>query len=294
MIGYRPIASPLHAARAGAAVAYCAALAAAGLLLDHPLVLAILVACVAGAAAGAGVLRALGRAARYAALLAVLVAVINPLTARYGLTVVWRFGEVPPFGRLDITLEALAYGGVLGLRVLVVVLAAALLSLAVDPDALLRLFRRISLRSALTAVLATRLVPVLARDARRLEDARRCRPDGGGSGLAARTAVLRALSAGALDRAVDVAATLEVRGYAAHGPRRPRAGREPWGRHDVAFAAAAAAVAALALGARLGGIAAFSADPVLAAATGPAEAGLVAGLVLAAGLPFADRRGIAR
>jgi len=294
MIGFRAVASPLHAARASAAVAYCAALAAAGLLLDHPLVLAVLVACVAGAAAAAGVLAPLGRAARYAALLAVLVALINPLTARYGLTVLWRFGEIPPFGQVDITLEALAYGAVLGLRVLLVVLAAALLSLAVDPDALLRLFRRVSPRSALTAVLATRLVPVLARDARRLEDARRCRRDGGGTGLAARTAVLRALSTGALDRAVDVAATLEVRGYAAHGPRRRAHAREPWGRHDVAFAAAAAALAALALGARLGDVAAFAADPVLVAAMGPAEAGLACGLVLAAGLPFLDRRGIAR
>lgn len=294
MIGYRSVASPLHAARASAGVAYCAALAAAALLLDHPLVLAVLVACVAGAAAGAGVLRPFGRAARYAALLAGTVAVINPLTAHYGLTVLWRFGDAGPLGRLDITLEALAYGGVLGLRVLAVVLAAALLSLAIDPDALLRLFRRISLRSALTAVLATRLVPVLTRDARRLEDARRCRPDGGGTGLSARTAVIRALSTGALDRAVDVAATLEVRGYAARGPRPSGAAPEPWGRHDLAFAASALAVAGLALGARLGGIAAFSADPVLAGPVGRLELALVALLALAVALPFADRRGIAR
>jgi energy-coupling factor transport system permease protein len=229
----------------------------------------VLLAGVVGAAAGAGVLAGLGRAARYAAVLAVLVALINPLTARYGLTVLWRFGEVPPLGRLDITLEALAYGGVLGLRVLVVVLAAALFSLAIDPDALLRLLRRVSLRSALTAVLATRLVPVLARDARRLEDARRCRPDGGGTGPRARTAVLRALSAGALDRAVDVAATLEVRGYASRGLRRGAPARTPWSRHDLAFAAAALVVVALAAVARLAGVAAFSADPVLRGPVGP-------------------------
>jgi energy-coupling factor transport system permease protein len=297
MTGYRPVASPLHAARAGAGVAYCAAVAGAALLLDHPFVLAVLLAGVVGAAAGAGVLVPLRRAAGYAVVLAATVAVINPLTARYGLTVLWRFGDLGPLGRVDVTLEALTYGGVLGLRVLVVVLAAALFSLAIDPDALLRLFRRVSLRSALTAVLATRLVPVLTRDARRLDDARRCRPDGGGTGMAARTAVLRALSAGALDRAVDVAATLEVRGFGSRPPRRAarhHRPREPWSRHDAAFALAAAVVLALALGGRLGGIAAFSADPVLSAPVGPAELGLVAGLALALGLPFADRRGIAR
>ena len=65
----------------------------------------------------------------------------------------------------DITLEALIYGGVAGMRVLVVALAFALYSAAVDPDEVLRTFRRLSLRSSLTASLATRLVPLVGRDA---------------------------------------------------------------------------------------------------------------------------------
>ncbi len=51
-----------------------------------------------------------------------------------------------------------------------------LMSAAVDPDQLLKALRRVSYRSALTAALATRLVPVLARDAGRMGDAARCRP----------------------------------------------------------------------------------------------------------------------
>ena len=71
------------------------------------------------------------------------------------------------------------------------------------------------MRSALTAALAVRLVPVLGRDARRLADARRCRPDAGPRPNAAeRLQIVRAVATGALDRALDVAATLEVRGYA--------------------------------------------------------------------------------
>ena len=77
-------------------------------------------------------------------------------------------------GQLDVTAEATAYGGVLALRALIVIACFALHSAAVDPDDLLRAFRRISFRSALTAALATRMVPVLARDARRLHDAQRC------------------------------------------------------------------------------------------------------------------------
>ena len=50
----------------------------------------------------------------------------------------------------------------------------------------------------------------------------------------------RALGAGALERAMDAAASLEVRGYGARGPGR-RAVRErlPWSRDDRAFALAA-------------------------------------------------------
>jgi energy-coupling factor transport system permease protein len=139
-------------------------------------------------------------------------------------------------------------------------------------------------------VLAFRLVPVLARDARRVGEARRCRPDGGGSGPAATVAVLRAISAGALDRAADVAATLEVRGYATAGPSRA-AGR-PWSRHDAWFLASAGALVALTVGAKLGGVADFEAFPSLVVPLGAAEAGLCAALVAAALLPFADRRGV--
>ena len=54
-----------------------------------------------------------------------------------------------------------------------------------------------------------RLFGVLGRDARRYADAQRCLPGGGAS----RIAVLHAVTTGALDRATDVAATLEVRGF---------------------------------------------------------------------------------
>jgi ABC-type multidrug transport system fused ATPase/permease subunit len=141
---------------------------------------------------------------------------------------------VPPFGQVDLTVEALVYGLLLGARVVAVVFACALLTAAVDPDEVLRLSRRVSFRSALTAALAVRLVPVLARDGRRLAQAAHCRAKPAG-----RPAVLRAVATSALDRAVDVAATLEVRGYASPAPGRGRArgGGPPWSRHDLAFAA---------------------------------------------------------
>jgi energy-coupling factor transport system permease protein len=284
---YRRRASPLHAARAGVGAAYCAALAACALIFEHPLMLSALAVVVVCAAAGAGIGREVLRTARYTLPLAVLVAAINAFVVRDGLTVVARLGELPPFGRIDLTLEALVFGLVIGARVVIVVLCCALFTAAVDPDELLRLFRRVSFRSALTAALATRLIPVLARDARRMADARACRPHPG-----PRVAVLRAVATSALDRAIDVAATLEVRGYGAAGAARPAAA--PWSRHDLAFGAAAVAVLALSVAARIAGVADFDAYPLLSASVGPAEVGLAIGLAAVALAPFLDRRGIER
>jgi energy-coupling factor transport system permease protein len=285
---YERRASPLHAARAGAAGAWCVALAAPALAFEHPRVLGALLAIVLAAARGAHVGREVARVLRYALPFALFIAVLNPFVSRNGLTVIARLGEVPPFGEVDLTLEALAYGGVFGLRVLVVMLAFAVATYAVDPDELLRLFRRVSFRSALTAALAVRLVPVLHGDARRLAEARRCRADG----EASRLAVLRAVTAGALDRATDVAATLEVRGYATAGPSR--GARRPWSRHDLWFAASAAVLVALAVLAWLTGVASFEAFPRLSAPLGAGEVALCVALAVVALLPFCDRRGIAR
>jgi energy-coupling factor transport system permease protein len=288
---YRRAASPLHAARAAAGALYCVALAACALAFEHPLVLAAVIAAATGAGLAAGARRELLAAARFTVPLALLVALVNPLVVHDGLTVFFRLGEVPPFGQVDLTVEALAYGLLLGVRVIAVALCCALFVAAVDPDETLRLFRRISFRSALTAALAARLMPVLARDARRMADARACRP-GGGASRAGRVAVLRAVAASALDRAVDVAATLEVRGYGTRAASRRPA--EPWSRHDLAFTAAAVALAALTLGAGLAGVARFAAYPALSAPVGAAEAGLAVAIVVVALLPFADRRGIER
>ncbi len=285
-MSYRSRASPLHAVRAGIACLWFLALAFAALLESSPVVLGALSTAVLLAAAGARVARALRGALAMGLGLAVVIALVNALVTRDGLTVLVRLGELPILGHVDVTLEATVYGGVLGLRALTLILLGALYTVAVDPDGVLRLFRRISFRSALSATIATRMVPVLIRDARRLADAQRCRPGPPPS----RSALLRAGTANVLDRALDVAAALEVRGYG--GARRPPRARLPYSRHDLAFAASAAAVAALALAARVAGWAAFRAYPSLHAPAGPRELAVALALAACALLPFAERRGV--
>lgn len=282
-MSYLRRASPLHAARAGIGAAYCAALVLAALVIADPLVLGVLALAVivAGVAAGVG-----GRVARslyLSAPMAVLIVAVNALVSREGLTVIARLGDAGPLGQLDITLEAVAYGAKEALVLVVIIAACALASAAVDPDELLRSLRRVSFRSALTATLATRMVPLLALDARRLGEAQRCRPNPGG-----RLAVMRAITANALDRSLDIAATLEVRGYGS--ARRPRRAPRPWSRHDLAFAASAVAIAALAIALP----APFTFYPSIHGGYGAGVWVLAGTLTLAVLAPFAQRRGILR
>ena len=155
--------------------------------------------------------------------LALLIVVVNALVVDRGETVLARLGDWPILGQVDITLEAIVAGVSIGLRAAVTMVAFCVYSACVDPDRVLRALRPVAARSALTATLVSRLVPVAAADAGRLRDAARLR--GPGAAAVGRGPLARRLLAGSLDRAVDVAATLELRGYSLGGPRGGAAAR---------------------------------------------------------------------
>jgi energy-coupling factor transport system permease protein len=99
--------------------------------------------------------------------------------------------------------------------------------------------------------------------------------------------VARAALAGALDRAVDVAAALEVRGYSLGGRTAGR--REPWSRHDWRVAGAAALIVVAAVAGAVAGLGSVEAYPSLQIETGAPELALSAGVLLLALAPFAGR-----
>ncbi len=281
--------SPLHATRAGVGGLWCLALGSIPLVCEHPAVLVAVLVVEALAALAAGLGRELRRIAAWGVPFALAVVVINALVTRDGATVFFRGPNLPWAGQVDITVEAIVYGLVLGLRILAIFGTAVFLTAAVDADELLRGLRRVSLRSGVTAALAMRLFGVLRprRAARSPTRSAAC-PGGGAS----RLAVLHAVTTGALDRATDVAATLEVRGFGAGGrpPRMPR----PWSRHDFAFAASSIALFAIALGVLAGAWGEFDAYPRLEAPLTAATLVAIAALFVCALLPFADRRGVGR
>ncbi|HET7455693.1 MAG TPA: energy-coupling factor transporter transmembrane component T [Solirubrobacterales bacterium] len=276
---YKPSRGPLQSASPGAAVAYLGAIVVVAFLYLNPLVL-----LAAGAAATLAGILAGARTAVRAALkmglsLALLIALVNALVTSRGETVVARLGDWPLFGRVDVTLEAIVAGVSYGLLAAATIVAFAVYSACVDPDRVLRSLRPLAGRSALTATLVSRLVPVAAADAVRLRDAAALR--GPAAAPVGKAPLARRLLAGSLDRAVDVAATLELRGYSLDAPRaRNRRGRS---RYDRRFYAVAAIVLIAAIAGKLLGADDFQAYPTVSIGFGPATLA-VAAVVTASGL----------
>lgn len=216
----------------------------ASLLLLAAAAAALLARHVASAAVLAGVLLAVCLRARvsrrrvylFGALTTGLgIALVSPFLAVVGSEAVWTGPSVPVLGRLNVTTEELELAALNGLRATAVALAFAAYALLVDHDRLLGAlgFAR---RSALTAVLATRLVPTLERDAAALREAVRGR---GVSvrGLRGHARLVSPLVAGSLERALNLAEAMEARGFGR--PERTRLPQPPWSRLDAAAVAGA-------------------------------------------------------
>jgi energy-coupling factor transport system permease protein len=290
-LAYRPRPGRLQRAAVTSSIAFIGAFAVLAFTYSNPIVLCAVGAAVAVAGIAAGARDAVVLSLRWGAALAVVVAAVNALVTHRGETILVRGWEVPVLGRLDVTLESIVAGGVIALRILVVVMAFAVYSTCVDPDRVLRLLRPVAGRSALTATLIARLVPLAASDHVRLREAAELR--GPGAAPAGRPALARRLVAGSLDRAVEVAATLELRGFAT--PARAGGSRVRRSRYDLRFLVTGLVVAAGGAGARLAGAGGFEAYPSLAVDAGAATLLLSLLLPLAAWVPFAgERRAVRR
>lgn len=265
-----------------AAGAYLGALALAGFLFSNPIVLAGAAAAVAVAGVAAGAGRALAVSLRWGMWLGAVIIAVNALVVDRGATVLVRGWALPVLGPMDVTLESVAAGAVLAERIVVVTMAFAVWSACVDPDRVLRILRPLARRSALTATLVSRLVPLAAADLGRLREAAALR--GPGAAPAGRATLARRLLAGSLDRAMDVAATLELRGYGL-----PARAAEPLrrSRHDRSFVLAGIAIACGAATCRVAGLGGFDAYPQVAVDAGPATLAVAVALPALAALPFA-------
>jgi energy-coupling factor transport system permease protein len=284
-LAYTPGRSPLHRASPGAAIAYLGALAVVGFVYSSPLVLLAAIAAtgLTGFAAGAG--RAVVASLKLGVTLLIFMIVVNALVTHRGDTILIRGWGLPVIGNTDVTLESLAAGATIGLRVVAIVLAFAVYSACVDPDSVLRLLRPLAKRSAMTAGLVTRMVPLAVADGARMREAVALR--GPGAEPVGRPAMARRLVEGSLDRAVDVAATLELRGHSLG--IRPQRRRER-SRDNPPLYATGAAILLTAVAARIAGAGGFDTYPRISMDTDALTLALCAALIGLAAVPFAVRR----
>jgi energy-coupling factor transport system permease protein len=141
----------------------------------------------------------------------------------------------------------------------------------------------------MTAGLVTRMVPLAAADGARLREATALR--GPGAEPVGRAAMARRLVEGSLDRAVDVAATLELRGHSLAVRSRTRRDRS---RDDLPLYLTGAAILAAGIGARLAGAGGFETYPLISMDLDGLTLGLCGALIALACVPFGVRRWRAR
>jgi energy-coupling factor transport system permease protein len=253
----------------------------------------VLAACgltAVGIAAASGAVRPALAPLRYGVALAVTVIVVNVIVSQRGDTILIRGFELPVLGQVDVTLEALAEGGILALRILVALLVFAVWSACVDPDRILKAIRPYAARSAITATLISRLVPLAAADSMRLQEAASLR--GPAASEAGRAAIARRLVAGALERSVEVAATLELRGFGIGG--RPTRIRHPRVPGERAMLVAGALTLILIVAAGLADAGEIETYPLISGGFDPETLAFALLIPLIAALPFCSGRELRR
>jgi energy-coupling factor transport system permease protein len=216
------------------AAALLAALAAAALLADRTISVAVIAVVLLAVCSRAP------RGRRWPYVFgtltgAAMLFVFSPLFARYGGIIYWDGPSVPVIGQLDVTSEELSHALFQSLRFVAVGLAFAAYALLLDQDRLMMAAGRFR-RSVLAVALATRLVPTLERDAAGFVEALRGRGVAV-EGVRGRARLVSPLVAGSLERSLNLAESMEARGFGR--PGRTRAPSPPWTGWDrVAIAGA--------------------------------------------------------
>jgi len=267
---YTDAGSPLHRLNAAVWVAWVAASVTAALVLDHPLALGSVLAVSPVVASAAGVRRQWWGVVKFAAWMFLFVVVINVIVSNEGSHVLWTAGvSIPLVGQPRVTLEAIAFGAAMGVRLTIIISAFTLLNLCVHPDDLMQaaIKARLPYRSVLVTSLSTRFIPVLFSDANTIMDVQRSRGvDFAAGGFSGRVrsygALVLPLLSNSLDRAVQVAEAMESRGYGARG-RRTFFRDRPVQHVDVLAVVALVAALSLAVAMTALGIDSFAYYPAL-------------------------------
>lgn len=145
------------------------------LIFTHPAYLLGLLIVVGGVTIATGNFKEWKGYLKFTIPMIILIVLINALFVHAGATVLYKGPRLPVIGKIKITLEAIAYGVGMGIRLLVIISVFCLYTYAVQPDKFMKMFSRIGNKSVFVIILATRLFPLMISDYRRIMEVQRCR-----------------------------------------------------------------------------------------------------------------------
>jgi len=211
----------VHRLHAVVKLAWGAAIIILCLIYDHPVFLLSLSVVVALLLISAGVWREWSVVLKLGLWLGASIIVINALVSYHGnhVLAVAPF-TLPVLGRPAITLEAIAYGAGMAVKLLTIISAFAFINLTVHPDDIMLVLLKLKLpyKSVLVTSLSLRFIPCLVDDVQRINDAYRTRgvrlDTGSRFGkIKKRAVIIIPLLSNSLDRAVQVAEAMEARAF---------------------------------------------------------------------------------
>ncbi|KEO84505.1 energy-coupling factor transporter transmembrane component T [Tumebacillus flagellatus] len=203
---------------------------------NHPLYLGVEWLVLLFALVLHGGVRTYARTLKFSIPILLMILVINTLVNKNGATLLCRTANLPVLGQIRITWEALLYGLVMGLRMLVFFAIFALMRNWLSADRALGLSAKVAKRSAVTAMMTTRLIPYLSEQSQQIGDVLRTRGvkfDEGGvlQRLAARRPLLNVLLLSSLEGSWQVAEAMEARGFGQG--KRTSYTKERWSKFDL-------------------------------------------------------------
>jgi energy-coupling factor transport system permease protein len=215
---------------------YIAVLFVLIMISDHPLYLIGAFLVIIPALAEAGALARGESMLRFGIWATLLIMIINPLVIHAGQTILWSGPVLPVLGRMEISMEAVCYGAVMGVRLMALVLVFCLYNDIVDPDRLLCYMSRYAFKSGLMVSLATRLFPSVIRDLSTAREAQQLRGVDFNSGnlrerVGKYARVFRVVLVSTLEGSFQTAEAMQARAFGA-GPRSCYS-RELWRPRDL-------------------------------------------------------------
>ena len=202
-------------------IVWSLAVVISALIFNNPIYLALLLLATALIAIYAKIFKEWVSYMRYCIFICMLIMLINPFFSHHGTHIIYEFPfKIPVLGKPEITLEAIAYGGGMALRLLTIISAFAILTYTVNPDDMLNSLTKIKpfYRSVYVTSLAARFIPTLVRDSDTITEIQMSRGFEINSGgmiqkIKNRIPILIPLLSNSLDRAIQVSEAMESRAF---------------------------------------------------------------------------------